>query len=171
MNVYMIKTATDRKIKEGILLASKLKESLLKDSIAKEILKEFNLKEDIINGMSIIFDDELDVTAKTVNGEISLNKELMSKSFETIKRYVIHELVHVCQHIKNQKSEAKKSNKDNGYLDNDEEIEAFKWQILYEAEKNGKKSADEYLDELMDFHKFPKSKRKNKIKELKDYLE
>ena len=171
MKTYMIKTAIDRKIKEEILLVSKIKEAMEQDDIVNKILKEFNLKEDIVNGFSIVFDEDLDVTAKTTNGEVVLNKELMSKSFDTIMRYVVHEFVHVCQHIKNQKSKGKKSNKDKGYLDNKEEVEAFKWQILYDAEENGIKSVHKYLDELMEFHDFPENKRDEKIEELKDYLE
>jgi len=171
MKTYIIKKAADRKIKESILLVSEIKETMLKDDIVKKILKEFKLDEDIVEGFSIIFDEDLDVTAKTINGEVSLNKDLMSKSFDTIMRYVIHEFVHVCQHIKNQKSKAKKSDKDHGYLENEEEIEAFKWQVLFDSEENGKKSVHEYLEELMDFHDFPDSKREDKIEELKGYLE
>ena len=121
------------------------KEELKDSPVTKKILKKFKLENDIIDGMVLRFDDDLDVTAKTVNGEVTLNKSLMEKSFDTLMRYVIHEFVHVCQHIKNQKGKAKKSKTDETYLDNPEEIEAFKWQSLHTKLEEGERELDKYL--------------------------
>jgi hypothetical protein len=171
MKIYMIKKAKDRKIKEKIDILADLKEALKSNKIAKKILKKFSLESDIIDGMVLKFDEELDVTAKTINGEVALNENLFQKSFETIMRYVIHEFVHVCQHIKNQKGKTKKSKTDDTYLDNPEELEAFKWQTLYTKDAEGMDSVEEYLEELMDYHDVPEKKQEDKIEELKDYLE
>ena len=112
--------------------------------------------------MVLRFDEDLDVTAKTINGEVTLNKSLMEKSFDTLMRYVIHEFVHVCQHIKNQKGKSKSSKTDHTYLDNPEEIEAFKWQSLHTKLEEGEGELDEYLDDLMEYHDLSKSKAKRK---------
>jgi len=171
MRVYIVKKAKDRKIKEKIELLRKLKEDLYENKITEKILEKFKLKKDIIDGMVLKFDEDLEVTAKTVNGEVSLNESLMSKSFDTIMRYVVHEFVHVCQHIKNQKSKSKSSKRDDTYLDNPEEVEAFKWQSLFTKEEEGSKELDEYLDELMEYHDIPEKDQEDKIEELKDYVE
>ena len=171
MKIYIVKKAKDRRIEDSILTTSKIKEELCADPIAKKILDKFNMPEEVIQGLSISFDEDLDVTAKTVNGEVTLNKTLLDKSFHTLMRYVIHELVHVCQHIRDEDKKPKKSPKGKGYLENKEEIEAFKWQTLYETETKGEDKAEEYLENLLEFHKIPKKEREDKIEELKDYLE
>jgi hypothetical protein len=171
MKVYIVKKAKDRKIKEKIELIGKLKDDLYENKITEKILKKFKLSKDIIEGVVLRFDEDLEVTAKTVNGEVSLNESLMSKSFDTIMRYVIHEFVHVCQHIKNQKGKPKSSKRDETYLDNPEEVEAFKWQSLFTEEEEGRKKLDEYLEELMEYHDVPEKDQEEKIEELKDYVE
>lgn len=154
---------------DKIMLLSKIRAELINDGIAKDICKENNIDEDFLFGVCIKFDD-LDVSAKTVDSEIILNNKLIEKSFDVIMRYVIHELVHAIQHCENEDKKTKKrKNKD--YLDNESEIEAFQKQILYQSENNGDSSAEEYVDELLEYHKIKGDKAEKKKEELMEEVD
>jgi len=175
MKIYIIKNShKGRGIEESINMVAKIKKELYDEKtesgkIAKQILNKFDLDKDIIRGLPLSFSDDIDISAKTLDGIISLNKALLDKSFYIIMRYVIHELVHVCQHIAKEDRKAEKVDLDN-YLNDDDEEEAFKWQISFQSETEGQEDVNEYIDELLEFHKFPKKNRSSKKKELKEYL-
>ena len=57
------------------------------------------------------------------------------------------------------------------YLDNKDEVEAFQKQIEFDANNNGNDDAISYTKKLIKFHKYPKSKREEKLKELTKELE
>lgn len=82
----------------------------------------------------------------------------MRKNMNTIMRYLIHEIVHVFQHAKN---EGKKQKEYKEYLDDPDEREAFARQVQFHAKTKGRKSAEKYVKDLMDFHKINPEKKKD----------
>lgn len=155
----------ENKYLDTIMLLSKIRTELINDSIAKDICEENNVDDKFLAGVCIKFDD-LEVSAKTINSEIILNKKLMEKSFDVIMRYVIHELVHAIQHCMKQNKKDKKGDQENHYLDNADEVDAFQKQVLYQSENNGEKSAEKYVDELLDYHEISGENAEKKKKEL-----
>lgn len=164
----MIKISSIKKednLMDQISYLTRIREALVSDQIAKIICDDMGFEHKILAGVPIRF-EELDVSAKTVNSNISLNPKLMSKSFDIVMRYVIHELVHCFQHVKKYNKNKNNSIRDNeDYLDNDDEIEAFQWQIKYDEESRGEEEAEEYVDNLLEYHNVPKKDRDDK-KEL-----
>lgn len=164
----MIKISSIKKeenLMDQITYLARIRESLVNDQIAKIICEDMGFEHKILTGIPIRFED-LDVSAKTVNSNISLNPKLMNKSFDIVMRYVIHELVHCFQHVKNfNKKKDNNSKDDEDYLDDKNEIEAFQWQIKYDEESRGEDEAEEYVDELLEYHDVPKKERDDK-KEL-----
>ena len=118
-------------IKDQILILKKIREELIEDEIAKQICREYGFSTDIITGIPIDFEKDLDASAKTVNSRIILNSNLLDEEFKVIMRYAIHELVHAFQHMlkhedhqENYKKKDKK--KKDKYLDIPEEEEVVK---------------------------------------------
>lgn len=147
-------------LKDTAEIISEIKEELFKNNIIKEICKSYDFDLDIINGISIEFKDGLGTSAKTVNSKIFLSDELIDSSFDKIMRYVIHEFVHALQHMEN---EGKKDHhKGKEYLDRPDEIEAFQKQIKFEAEENGIKDAEKYVDDLIEYHEVDNKNKKKK---------
>lgn len=148
---------------------SDIKDRLRKSKIAKTISQKYGLGDDfddIIDGMSIVF-DKIDVSALTNNGDVTLNIKLLD-SKEDIIEYVIHEFTHVCQHIVNE-GDAKKINKEKNkkYLNRKTEQEAFKFQIEQIKKDDGKTEAEEYVGGLLKHHKIrPGTKKWNTLYKL-----
>lgn len=159
----------EKNLLQKIMLLSKVRTELMNDSIAKDICKENDIDEEFLAGVPIRF-DKLDVSAKTINSEIILNTKLMEKSFDIIMRYVIHELVHAIQHSE-RNGKRKKEDKSADYLDKESEIEAFQKQVLYESEVNGEKSAEKYVDGLLDYHDIEGKEGKEKKRELMEEVD
>lgn len=114
-----------------------------------------------IDDVSIQFVRDLEVSAKTINGKIYLNANMLDDDWKDYFHYIIHELSHYCDH-KN-----KKCNDDNvSYLDNPAEISAFKKQLKYREKHESPKVIDKYLEELFDKHDLPEKERPAKKKEL-----
>jgi hypothetical protein len=164
----MIKIYASKKensVMEKIMLLSELRSTLINDKIAKEICKENNIDNTFLLGVPISF-DELDVSAKTVDGSILLNQKLMEKEFDIVMRYVIHELVHAIQHADGKSRDKEDKAKD--YLDKQTEVDAFIEQIKFDKENRGEEAAEEYVEELLDHHDLFGKKRKEKKEELLD---
>lgn len=160
MNLVLIKIAKEKKIKKKIEIINKVKELCKKQKQYIKLVKENNEDIDFIDGVAIKFCEDIDTTAKTINGDVFLNYKLFDSNIKKILRYVIHELVHVFQHIKN---EGKKQKKEKGhYLQNKDEVEAFKVQLEYMDEEEGK-DISKYLEDLLDFHKIKDKKRRKDI--------
>jgi hypothetical protein len=141
-----------------------IRASLLVDEIAKDICKEAKENFDILTAVPIEFED-MDVTAKTVSGSIKLNPLLIDKDFNIMMRYVIHELVHVMQHI------SENSNIDDSadnYLDKESEVEAFQRQIEFDSDSKTEKEITKYIKDLLDHHDYPKGDREKKEEELRE---
>jgi len=134
----------------------------------KLIFSRYKMPLDLIHEIPIDF-KELDVSAKAKDGKIFLNKKLIADgNFVDDLHYIVHELVHVLQqHTGAVNDYGDLSRYD--YLDNPLEIEAFNEQIKFISAYKSPEEAEEYLQNLLDFHKFEGFKRKNKELELRGH--
>jgi hypothetical protein len=147
-------------------LAQELKSAAEKDPTVQAKFKEYGIDISELPDVKIGFED-LDVSAKTKNEAITLNRKLLSpvsKAFEQCMPYVVHELTHVLQQKKNQLHGADKEE----YLDKDTEIEAFQAQVEYKKDHDGEDAADAYVEDLLDFHNIKRKKRLLKKRVLMD---
>lgn len=168
MKYYIYKESSKKhSVKKKLKTIEKIKKFMYKDSYFKELFSEYKKDMGLIEEIPVDFVTDLDVSAQTVNGSIKLNQKLMSKPFHLIMRYIVHEMVHVFQHMDGLKDDGKNKN----YLDNQDEVEAFQKQIEFDANNNGNSKAISYTKKLIKFHKYPKSKRDDKFKELTKELD
>ena len=142
---------------------SKIRTALMNDSTAKEICIDNEIEPKFLEIVPIRY-EKLEVTAKTVNGSIILNPKLMKKSFKIIMRYVIHELVHAIQHVKDYGE--KQNDKKKDYLNRADEIEAFQYQVKYDKKHRGKEKTEKYVNGLLDFHDLSADKKEEKKEEI-----
>jgi hypothetical protein len=81
--------------------------------------------------------------------------------------YIVHELCHWMQQSKSDPHELIPSgDHDLDYLDMPSEHEAFMFQVQFIKEFSGKKAAEEYVEELLDFHELKGKRREEKRKQL-----
>lgn len=160
-----LKVAKKSVIEEKQKILAKIRVHLKNDEMAKKLIKEYKIKSWIFDAVPLDF-KELKVTAKTVNGTIYLNPKIINMSFSIVMRYVIHEFVHVLQHISEERNGDEEQDKKEEYLEREDEIEAFQHQIEYDAKHRGVDEAEKYTDELLEYHKIPKSEKKKKKEEL-----
>lgn len=139
-----------------------LRKKLRKHPIARRLCDKYDEKPNFIDSIPIKF-EPLDVSAKTVNGEIILNSKLLDGEYRDNMRYLIHEFVH-CLQQDNGKVDGDKG--DGDYLDDPNEIEAFQAQIDFMEDCYDEKEIQQYLDQLMDHHDIKGKERKRKIKQL-----
>ena len=149
---------------DEVELLSKVRKALLNDKTAKKICRDKEVGDWFLSGVPIRF-EEIKQSAKTVNAHIILNKKLTEKPFSILMRYVIHELTHAIQHTQNNKSKDHADEAED-YLDKETEVEAFKYQIEFDSNKRGDSKVEEYVDDLLDFHKIKGKERVNKKREL-----
>lgn len=145
-------------------LVAKVKNYIMADEIYKELCKEYDREPEILDGISVIFTSDIDVTAKTINAKIFLNSSLMDEKIHIIARYLLHELTHCFQHMEKEGRKRKPKNKI--YLNRPEELEAFQYQIKFDAKKRPDSEVNDYVNSLISYHKIPKEKRKEKKEEL-----
>lgn len=167
------KEESEYSLQDSIEMVSDIKASLKDNEIVKEICKEHGFDLDIIDGIAIEFGDpeEVDASAKTVNARIFLNEMLLDGPYEEIMRYAIHELVHALQHMEREENEPADPYESMEYLDRPDELEAFQYQIKFEEEARGKEKAEEYVNELIEYHEIPHHHRENKKEELMEKAE
>ena len=144
-------------------ILSEIRQSLKENEIAQEICKEQGFDIDIIDGIPIEFEEDLDASAKTVDSKIRLSTSLLDEEFEIIMRYAIHELVHALQHMRLDNFE---SYDDLDYLDRPDELEAFQFQIAYDAQERGEDEAIDYVEDLIEYHEIPEDDKLSKKEEL-----
>jgi hypothetical protein len=147
-------------IENSVRLIKEIKDELRTRDVVKEVCKEYGFTTDIIDGVVIKFDD-IETSAETVNGEMVLNNELIKEEFDVLMRYPVHELVHVFQHMRR---EGTGGDPYEGveYIDRPDEQEAFIAQIEDEKESRGEEAAEEYVDELLTYHKVPEQEKPEK---------
>lgn len=146
------------------IYVDRIKETIKGEKAYKELCDEKDKPIDIIDKVKISF-LPMDVSARTINGEIELNEELLNSPPRDILRYVVHEMTHVFQQIDGDVQEGS-ANKDN-YLDDENEEEAFSFQLDFMEDYYDDDEIIQYLDDLLDHHNiFNKTERKEKKEEL-----
>ena len=154
----------NNKIDSEIEIISKIKEEIKKDPITKELLRQYSKDESFIDAIPLDFSEDIDVSAKTINARILLNKNLLKEPFDIILRYAIHELVHSLQHV-NLNDDFNKY-EEYEYLDRPDELEAFQVQIEFDKERRGEDAVVEYVEDLLDYHDIPENEYNDKRNEL-----
>ena len=145
-------------------LIDKIRELVKSEDSYLDLCEEYGEDINFIDGIDISFDDDLDVSAKTVNGEVFLNGHLFDKGDMCDNvRYIIHEATHCLQQWHNLVRE--QVSKDN-YLDDKNEQEAFQFQIQYMEDHVSQEEIQEYLEHLLDHHGIEGKERMEKIKKL-----
>jgi len=144
-----------------------LKKALKKEDEYLEKCEEYHKDKDFVDSVHISFEPDLDVSAKTVNGQIFLNDKLFDKEWDVQMRYIIHEIVHVMQQ-KDGKVQGKVDKDD--YLDDTNEQEAFTAQISYMCEHDDVEEVQEYIENLLTHHGIEGKERKEKAKKLTEDL-
>jgi len=144
-------------------LIAELRKKLKRSPVAHRLCDKYDEDVDFIDEISILF-EPLDVSAKTVNGEIILNSKLLEGDFRDNMRYLIHEFVHCLQQ---EHGKVDESTKDEDYLDDPNEQEAFKAQVDEMETTYDPEEIQIYLDGLMKHHDVRGKERLQKIRELK----
>lgn len=144
-----------------------IKRELKDNEIVHEICKEHGFDIDIIDGITLEFVDDLEASAKTVDSRIQLSSDLLQEEFEIMMRYAIHELVHSLQHMRSEGIDPYATDE---YLDREDELEAFQFQIAYDSEERGEEEALEYVEELIEYHEIPEEEKEDKKEELLDKI-
>lgn len=125
----------------------------------KDKFKEYNVDLSEIDTVPIIFKD-IDVSAKTEQGIIYLNYELLCDgNFEKDYSYLAHELVHYLQQTATEGG----TDPHEDYLKNPDEQEGFNIQIKFIEKEYGKNEANKYIEHLLDHHEVD-GKDRNSIK-------
>ena len=164
IKVVSAKKKSNRLLEEMESL-SRIRTALMNDDIAKEICSDLGIGSWFLASVPIRY-EKVKVTAKTVNGNIILSPKLAKKPFDILMRYVIHELVHAIQHIKEYGK--KQTDKKKDYLNREDELEAFQYQVKFDEEHRGEEEAEKYVDKLLSFHDIPDERREEKKEELMD---
>ena len=145
-----------------------VKKLLKKEPVYLDICKEYDADVDFIDDVAISYDDDLDVSAKTVNEEIFLNGKLLKGGDMCDNvRYIIHELTHTQQQANNL---VKKSPAKDEYLDDKNEQEAFQNQIKYMGDHMPEEEVQEYLEHLLDYHGIEGIERREKVRILTEKI-
>lgn len=142
---------------------SQLRKRLKQTKVARRLCAKYGEEPKFIDSIPIRF-EPLDVSAKTVDGEIMLNEKLLGGEPRDCLRYLVHELVH-CLQQKHGKVDEQSDNVD--YLDDPNEKEAFKAQVDFMETAYDPEYVQTYLDGLMSHHDVRGKERLRKIRELK----
>lgn len=150
--------------KDKNTLVDTIKLMLAKDPTVIKAFKQYHRDIDDITDMPVAF-KPMDVSAKTKDGKIYINEELLKDgNFHDDIHYIVHEAVHWLQQTSGKA--IGKGKKDRSYLDLPSEIEAFHYQYEFMKDYYGKDDAEEYLNDLLDFHEYEGADRKEKKKEI-----
>lgn len=143
-----------------------IKAALKKEPIVKRQFEKYKRDINEIDNVSIQFDDDLDVSAKTINGKIYLNSAMLEDKWQDYFHYAVHEITHYLQHTSGKCNGHGEENE--SYLDNKSEIEAFQNQLKYREKTEDKSTVNKYVKDLLDKHDVPKDERTEKKKQLLD---
>lgn len=144
-----------------------IKEQLKREPIVQKEFKKYERNINDVDKVSIEFDPNLDVSAKTINGKIYLNAKMLEEDWHDYFHYAVHEVTHYLQHTSG-KCNGHGDNEKVPYLDNESEVEAFQNQLKYREKTEDKKTVNKYVKDLLDKHDVPQDERKEKKKELLD---
>lgn len=143
----------------------RLKEALKKEPIVKRIFKKYDRSPDELDNISIKF-APLEVSAKTINGNVILNENMKDEDDEHILAYMIHETSHAADHKFGSCGENEEPINDDNYLDSPAEQKAFKAQLEYKLDNESKEEVKKYLTMLFDRYDLSRKERQVKLKEL-----
>lgn len=143
-------------------LVEQLRRRLKGTKVARRLCAKYGETPEFIDSIPIRF-APLDVSAKTVDGEIMLNEKLLGGEPRDCLRYLVHELVH-CLQQDHGKVDEKSNNVD--YLDDPNEKEAFRAQVDFMETAYDPEYVQTYLDGLMSHHDVRGKERIRKIREL-----
>ena len=164
----MIRLKKASRVLDQKALIGELKAAIKQEEEYIEKCQEYGASVNFIDAVPISFDDNLDVSAKTVNKEIFLNGKLFDKGdWVDLMRYVLHEAIHVLQQA-NGMVDGKTDKED--YLDDDNEIEAFQAQLSYMSKHEDPKEIQEYLENLLDHHDIKGKEREEKKEKLTEEI-
>lgn len=150
-------------------LIDEMKNIVKKEKAFIDACNEYKVDVNFIDNVNISFDDDLDVSAKTINGDVFLNGKLFDGGDMCDNvRYITHESIHVIQQELG-KVEGKTPKED--YLDDPNEQEAFQYQLQFMDDHMSEEEIQEYLEQLMDHHDVKGKERREKIKILKEKIE
>lgn len=140
-------------------LLQKVRDGLKTDPVLLEICQKYSEDPEVLDLVPIKFDN-IDVSARTDHGVITLNTKLLNADdpIAEIKRYLIHEL----QHWAAQSHASTPSAEEGDYLSNPEEQKAFQYQAEYIADHDGEEEAEDYIDQVLDYHQEEGRERKEK---------
>ena len=143
---------------------NRMKTYLKTNKIFKDMCEEYELEPDVIDLIPMKFGD-LEVSARTANGIITLNNKLLQEGniFHDI-HYLLHEMRHVLDQCYG--DHATPGADDGDYLHNPAESKAFKDQIQFLDDQYGLEEAERYVNHLLDHHDKSGKEREN----LKDTL-
>jgi hypothetical protein len=151
-------------------LILRLKKQVKEESSFLEECEKYNIDPDFVDDVKVSF-VPLDVSAKTINGEVFLNEKLLdSGSFRDALRYFCHENLHILQQNRGLVSYKEDKNSESGedYLSDPNEIEAFQAQLDYMSDHYSEEEIQDYLEHLLDHHNIEGEERVEKAKELLD---
>lgn len=145
-------------------ILSRIRSDLKEDPVVLKLFEDKGKSLELIDGIPIDFSDEIDVSAKTINSRVILNKSLLSETYDILYRYAVHEVVHSLQHldIENRVDDYEELD----YLDRPDELEAFQYQIEADKNRRGEDEVIEYVEELVDYHDISEYKKEDKKEEL-----
>ena len=154
----MIKLSQSQATDNGL---RKILQALKKNKVVDDMFEHFDVGPDALSAMPVEF-AELDVSAKTKDGVVYLNNKLLEDGdFWEDLHYIVHEACHYLQQLTGEVFDYGDLEKYE-YLDKPTEVEAFKYQIMFIDDYKGKDSADQYLEDLLDHHKFKGAARTSK---------
>lgn len=151
--------------KEDFLHIDECKKHLKNDETYIDICKEYDVDKNFIDFVPVCFKN-IDVSAQTNHGIIFINNLLKDNSLDEICGYLLHEFIHFLQQL----NEPTIIQEDENYLDNKFELESFQNQVKYINDNEGEDKADEYVEDLVDYHDIPKKQVEKKKKELSKKL-
>lgn len=142
------------------------KDLLKKDPTFISMCKDFKVKPNIVDLIPMRF-GPIDVSAKTVKGIIILNNKLLQNdNFTNNLHYLIHEI----NHFLTMQNRPTQSANQGTYLDNKDEIDAFKYQIEHIDDIFGSNQAEKYINHLLDHHEVDDIDWDDKKEELSERI-
>ena len=145
-------------------MINKAKKYLKNDETWKKICEEYNEAPDVIDYIATFFKD-LEVSAKTDHGIVYLNYRLLCDGdFFKDYSYLIHEYSHWFQQCYGNKPT--QSSDDGNYLDNPFEQEGFANQVEYIADTEGKEEAENYVEDLLEYHEVDDKQKKDELESI-----
>ena len=144
-------------------MLNKMREYLKKDGVVQEMFHEYGVDLEEIDYIPMAF-KSLDVSAQCTHAVIYFNYKLICDGFEDNYSYATHELTHYLQQTTGDKPT--QSSDDGEYLHNPSEQEGFANQIKYIAEHDGEEEAEEYTDDLLEYHEVKNEKEYDKLEAI-----